>query len=129
MDSGKGGREPTDRELRERLSSLGERIGQEKAERSTRTTRATGGSGFAVALRLSSEFVSAILVGAGLGYLVDRLAGTTPWAMILLLMLGFAAGVLNVLRAAGRIAEPQARIGEDRNAGLPTAVRDDDDED
>jgi ATP synthase protein I len=52
-------------------------------------------------LRLSAEFVAGVLVGAGLGWLVDRLAGTSPWGLIVLLLFGFAAGVLNVMRSAG----------------------------
>jgi ATP synthase protein I len=62
----------------------------------------------AAALRLSSEFVAAILVGAAIGWLIDGLAGTTPWGMIVFLLLGFCAGILNVLRSAGLIAEQAA---------------------
>jgi ATP synthase protein I len=51
--------------------------------------------------RLSTELVAGVAVGAGLGWLLDKWLGTTPWGMIVLLMLGFAAGVLNVMRAAG----------------------------
>jgi ATP synthase protein I len=57
-------------------------------------------SGLGRAFRLASEFVAAILVGLGLGWGVDTLFGTTPFGMIILLLLGFAAGVLNVVRAA-----------------------------
>jgi ATP synthase protein I len=57
-------------------------------------------------LKLSSEFVAGVLVGAGIGYLLDRFAGTAPWGMIVFLLLGFVAGVLNVLRSAGMVAEP-----------------------
>ncbi len=49
----------------------------------------------------STELVAGVLVGAALGWLADRLLGTSPWGMIVLLLLGFAAGVLNVMRAAG----------------------------
>lgn len=67
----------------------------------------TGGLlGFGQALRLSSEFIAGIAVGAGLGWLIDTLAGTSPWGLIVFLLLGFAAGVLNVLRSAGMVAEP-----------------------
>ncbi|MEM9224722.1 MAG: AtpZ/AtpI family protein [Pseudomonadota bacterium] len=65
-------------------------------------------AGYAVAFRLSTEFVSAILVGLAIGFGLDYALGTTPWLMILFLMLGFAAGVLNVLRSAGLIQPPQA---------------------
>lgn len=67
---------------------------------------ATGGmAGFGQALKLSSEFIAGIVVGAGLGWLIDRIAGTSPWGLIIFLLLGFAAGVLNVLRSAGLVAE------------------------
>ncbi|GAB4358890.1 MAG: AtpZ/AtpI family protein [Oricola sp.] len=71
--------------------------------------KAGDGSGFANALRLSSEFIAGVLVGAGIGYLVDRIAGTSPWGMIVFLLLGFVAGVLNVLRSAGLVADPEQR--------------------
>lgn len=67
---------------------------------------ATGGmAGFGQALKLSSEFIAGIVVGAGLGWLIDRVAGTSPWGLIVFLLLGFAAGVLNALRSAGLVAE------------------------
>ena len=62
--------------------------------------------GYAQAMKLSSEFIAAIIVGAVLGYVLDRFLGTTPWGMIILLLLGFCAGVLNVLRSAGKVATP-----------------------
>src|SRR5690606_30680380 len=55
-------------------------------------------SGLARGLRIGTEFVAAILVGTGIGFVIDRLAGTTPWAMLGFFMLGFAAGILNVTR-------------------------------
>lgn len=60
--------------------------------------------GMAQALKLSSEFVAGVAVGAGLGWFVDYLFGTSPWGLIVLLLLGFCAGVLNVLRGAGMVA-------------------------
>ena len=56
-------------------------------------------SGLSRGFRLASEFAAAIIVGAGLGYLIDSFLPTRPWAMVVLLLLGFAAGVLNVVRA------------------------------
>ena len=62
-------------------------------------------SGVAQAMKLSSEFIAGVLVGAGLGWLADRFLGTSPWGLIILLLLGFCAGTLNILRSAGRVAE------------------------
>ena len=45
-----------------------------------------------------------MVVGAGLGWLLDRVLGITPWGLIVFLLLGFAAGVLNVMRSAGVVA-------------------------
>lgn len=71
--------------------------------------------GFAEAMKLSSEFISAIIVGAILGYLFDRFLSTSPWGLIVFLLIGFCAGVLNVLRAAGKVASPHPA---DRRAEL-----------
>jgi len=62
-------------------------------------------SGMGRGLRLGSEFAAAILVGAGMGYLLDQWLGTSPWLMLILLLLGFAAGVLNVIRSAKQMNE------------------------
>lgn len=60
----------------------------------------TGSSGWGRAARLGSEFIAAILVGAALGYGLDLWLGSGPWLMLVFLMVGFAAGILNVVRAA-----------------------------
>lgn len=70
-----------------------------------------GMAGFGNALRLSSEFIAGIAVGAGLGWLIDRFAGTSPFGLIVFLLLGFVAGVLNVLRSAGVVAESKLGKG------------------
>jgi len=97
--------EPDDLEKRRRdlEAALAARKPEELSD--ARGAKTGGVSGFGNALRLSSEFIAGILVGAGLGWFIDRTAGTTPWGMIIFLLLGFGAGVLNVLRSAGLIAE------------------------
>ena len=75
--------------------------------------RASEGSAYAQALTLSSEFIGAVVVGFGIGYGLDYLLGTKPWGMIVFLLLGFCAGVLNVMRTAGMIAQPRVWGGDD----------------
>ena len=62
--------------------------------------------GYALAVKLSSEFIAGVIVGALLGYLFDRFLGTSPWGLIVFLILGFCAGVLNILRSTGAVAQP-----------------------
>ncbi len=45
--------------------------------------------------------MAGVLVGAALGWLIDRGLGTLPWGMFVFALLGFTAGVLNVMRQAG----------------------------
>ena len=42
--------------------------------------------GYGLAIKLSSEFIAAIFVGALLGYVLDKYAGTAPWGMIIFLL-------------------------------------------
>ncbi|ANP47374.1 AtpZ/AtpI family protein [Candidatus Viadribacter manganicus] len=53
-----------------------------------------------LALRFGGEFGAAIIVGALLGYGVDYFVHTGPWGLVIGLGLGFAAGVVNVVRVA-----------------------------
>ena len=59
--------------------------------------------GFALALRLGADFVAGVVLGAALGWGIDRLFGTGPWGMMVFLLLGFAAGILTVMRSAGLV--------------------------
>lgn len=91
--------------LSARLRDLGERLGRHHPDRPSDSEpgqRPTAdASAIARGFRLSTEFVAGVLVGAGIGWLIDRWLGTSPLGMIVFLLLGFAAGVLNVMRAAG----------------------------
>src|SRR5262245_62260768 len=93
--------------LSARLRDLGERLGRHHPVRpsdSESGQRPTADpSAIARGFRLSTELVAAVLVGAAIGWLLDYGLGTSPLGMIVFLLLGFAAGVLNVMRAAGVI--------------------------
>jgi ATP synthase protein I len=101
--------------LEERRDSLDARLKQarpkdERVEESNDVTR----KGYSQALKISSEFISAIVVGGIIGYLLDLLLPTKPWGLIVFVLLGFVAGVLNVLRVTGKVSSPHPvdRIGE-----------------
>ena len=102
--SGKAGGVPSsDADLARRLDRLSHKLDAEKRERvAAEPPSRAGSANYAQAFRLSSLFVSAVLVGAALGWVLDWAAGTSPWGLIGLLLLGFCAGVLNVVRESGR---------------------------
>jgi ATP synthase protein I len=104
-------------ERRKRLTAkLADRKAEEAAEAKRDAQSETSRKGMALGFKISSEFISAVAVGAVLGYGLDYYAGTSPWGMIVLLLLGFCAGVLNVLRSVGKVAQPpvfQKRSDED----------------
>lgn len=97
-------KEPDDLDGRRR--ELEAALAARRPEKSTgESAKSNGSAGFGNALRLSSEFIAGIVVGAALGWFIDRAADTSPWGLIIFLLLGFGAGILNVLRSAGLIAE------------------------
>ena len=103
--------EPPDDEaaLSARLKRLGTRLAHadRPPENGSGPRQTADPSAIARGFRLSTELVAGVLVGAGLGWLLDRWLGISPWGLIVLLLLGFAAGVLNVMRAAGVVPDRQ----------------------
>lgn len=55
----------------------------------------------AMGFRLSSELIAGVCLGALLGWGFDRLLSTSPFGLIVFVLVGFSAGVLNVIRSAG----------------------------
>jgi ATP synthase protein I len=102
--SASAGGKSSDADLARRLDRLSRALDAEKREHAEAERPArSSGTDFAYAFRLASEFVAGILVGAALGWGLDRLAGTSPWGLIGFVLLGFAAGVLNVVRVSSRM--------------------------
>jgi ATP synthase protein I len=92
--------------LSARLQRLGQGLARHRADETSSDApdnRAATASGYARGFRLSSELVGGVALGAGLGWLADRGLGIAPWGLIVFVLLGFAAGVLNVMRSAGVI--------------------------
>lgn len=88
-----------------RLKRLGERLREidkrEAGERRVAQSSQKDASGLAKGLRMSAELVAGVGVGVGLGWAFDTYLGTSPWGLILFMLLGFGAGMMNVMRASG----------------------------
>ena len=95
-------------DLSSRLKSLDARISQasvQRAESEPRERPKSDSSAIGQAFRYSAEFVSGVIAGGIVGWLIDHLFGVSPWGLIICIILGFCAGMLNLLRAAG-VAKP-----------------------
>jgi ATP synthase protein I len=80
-------------------------------------------SAMSFGLRAGSQFVSAVVVGGGLGWAIDRWLGTRPFAMLILMVLMFVAAMVNVWRSMNKavdvateaaLASEKAAAAEDR---------------
>jgi ATP synthase protein I len=124
---GRGELSPDERAaFEQRVDKLGDRLKKAKAEHEP--GRQGGdtlqGRGMAYGFRMSSELVGAIVVGGLIGYGLDRWLGTTPWLFLVFFVLGFAAGILNLLRAYQQM---QGEIAARTGGNLGKSVPDDDD--
>ena len=118
--SGNGDREqPSSNEaaLSARLGSLDQRLSEIRDGRKTQMDQTGAGSGDGAArasamargFRLSSELIAGVVVGALMGWGFDRLLSTSPWGLIVFFLIGFSAGVLNVIRSAGAAPDRTGR--------------------
>ena len=60
-------------------------------------------SGASFGFKISTEIVAALVVGVGIGLIVDNYFGTKPLGLIFFFILGAFAGFLNVYRVMRRI--------------------------
>jgi ATP synthase protein I len=114
-------------DLPDRLKELGSRIAAEKQDRAEAAKpNATyqGASNYSKGYRLASEFVAGTLVGGLIGYGLDYVVGTLPLFLIVFLLLGFGAGILNMSRAANRASPTPEELSK-----MPKPSADDNEED
>jgi ATP synthase protein I len=113
-DKGNGSREksPDEAALSARLGSLDRRLSEIRGNRNIGTSQGGGqsedgaarASAMAIGFRLSSELVAGVVIGAVIGWGCDHFLSTSPFGLIVFVLLGFVAGVVNVVRSAGRIS-------------------------
>jgi len=112
-----------------RVLDLGDRLERIKAQRDTDAQASADaemrGRGMAYGMRMAAELVGAVIVGGAIGVGLDKWLGTWPWLFFLLFLVGFAAGVLNVVRAYERI---QREIAVRTGGRIGHRVAEDDDD-
>jgi ATP synthase protein I len=122
----KPGRGHSDREteaIKRRLHDLEGKVRDARSRHEPASSAAQDrGSAMGQALKLSTEMIAGVAVGGFIGWALDRLFGTAPILMVVFLILGAAAGILNVIRSAQR---RQAAAGPLPGEDLPA---DDDDD-
>lgn len=100
------------------LDAFGERLARHRDKTSPQSKlakrlKSPPGSALGLAFRVAVELVSALAVGLGIGWLLDSWLGTKPWLMIVFIVLGGAAGVLNVYRMASGYGYDKPAENED----------------
>jgi ATP synthase protein I len=115
-DPSRGQMSPADRDaFKRRADELGAKLETVK-QRKAPGSRGDQGRAMGQGMKAAAELIGGVVVGGVLGWYLDQWLGTKPWLFILFFLLGTAAGMLNIVRAAQRQKTPP---------GLPS-VKDDD---
>lgn len=98
---------------------LDERIAKAQAEIDARERPKymAAGKGMGLGFRMASDFAAAVIVGALLGWGLDTLFGWTPWGLVSCLMLGFVAGVRNVVATAAKANQAVSNTVSNKGEG------------
>jgi ATP synthase protein I len=87
-----------------RLAELEQNLRKARQQRGEvqQTNQATAAppSKLGIAFRLVSELLAGVIVGGAIGWALDRFFGTAPILLIVMFLVGVAAGFVNVMRAA-----------------------------
>ncbi|MGH7068598.1 MAG: AtpZ/AtpI family protein [Acetobacteraceae bacterium] len=82
----------------ERLRTAREKRGLEPASQHEGEGMGWAERPLAMAFRLAGEMLASLVVGVAIGWWLDRVLGTAPWLLLVFVVLGTAAGILNVWR-------------------------------
>lgn len=108
---------PEDRDI-SKSADFDDRLSKAQRQRMAKSAkpRTADGTAMGIGMRLSAELVVATSIGGLLGYAFDWALGTSPWLLMLLVLLGAAAGVRNMLRAMDDIYAAQEKVAEENRA-------------
>ena len=120
------GRGKDDREtevIKRRLHDLEDKVRGARERHEPLSSEAPDrGTAMGEALKLSTEMIGGVAVGGFIGWALDRWLGTAPIQIVIFLLLGGTAGIMNVIRTAQR---RQAAAGPLPGKDLPPDGNDD----
>ena len=108
MAKAKNDRSGEDEALKSRLDALTKALDEKRqdtdeTQRSARSGSDGGiGKAMGIGFRVASELAAAIMVGGFIGWSLDKWLGSSPWGLLIFLMLGIVAGFWNVYKLAAR---------------------------
>ena len=86
-------------QFKTRLKIAKNKIKSRKSAKSNESSSSSMGSAF----KMSTELVSAVVVGTIIGFILDNWFGTKPWLILIFFFVGVVAGITNVIRSAKKI--------------------------
>ncbi|MEI8394410.1 MAG: AtpZ/AtpI family protein [Rhodospirillaceae bacterium] len=90
--------------LEERLSQVrARRVSSEPVESSDAASDESAKKMLALAYRIGTEMVAALIIGVGGGIAIDSWLGTRPWGLIIMFFLGAGSAVSNIYRSINGI--------------------------
>ena len=79
------------------------KIAKSKVDKNNNSEEKNKGSNMGSAFKMSTELVSAVVVGTIIGFILDNWFGTKPWLILIFFFIGVVAGILNVIRSAKKM--------------------------
>ena len=78
-------------------------IAKKKVSKKNRNKDKNRPSSIGIAFKMSTELVSAVVVGTIIGFILDKTFGTKPWLILIFFFVGVIAGIMNVIKSAKKL--------------------------
>lgn len=87
-----------------RLNALDERLRRAKADEAVRAgeDRVDNDKNYRLGNRVLAELIGGMIGGGLIGWVLDRLFGTSPWLLMVLLFLGIVSAFRNIIRISNQ---------------------------
>ena len=79
------------------------KIAKKRAKIGDSTKNKETSSNMGTAFKMSTELVSAVVVGTIIGFILDSWFGTKPWLILIFFFVGAIAGIMNVVKSAKKM--------------------------